>query len=290
MSSTSSRDWLILVFLSIIWGSSFILIKKTLIAFDPYEMASLRITISMLANIPFFFILVKQKIPWKKLPLIILVGFTGNGIPAFLYAIAQTRVDSAVAGILNSLTPIFTLILGLLFFGVLYNRRHLIGVALGFIGAASLVVFDSQSLKFALNTYSLYILVGTICYGLSGNLLKRYLQDVHPVTVAAIGFSVIGILSAGHLCTTDVAHQVATTTEARWSLLAVTVLSFFGTTVALIVFYRLIQRTTAVFASSVAYLIPIMALCWGLLDGERIFLPQLVGLVLILAGVYALRK
>ncbi|MDX1407068.1 MAG: DMT family transporter [Saprospiraceae bacterium] len=288
-TQVTPRDWSILALLTVIWGSSFILIKKSLIGFDPVEVAILRISISTIAFVPIYFLLFRHPIPRNKIGWVALIGILGNGLPAFAYAIAQTHVESSVAGILNSLTPIFTWLFGLFLFAVAFSSRQLVGVTLGFVGAVLIIGLD-PSLEFRIDTFSLLIVAGTICYGISGNIVKSKLQDVHPIALSAVAFFCMGFFAIGYSFTTDIYVTVAASHEVRMSLLAVTALALVGTVFANIFFFRLIQRTNAVFGSSVAYLIPIMALIWGLLDGERVAWTHLVGMVLIITGVYVMRK
>jgi drug/metabolite transporter (DMT)-like permease len=160
-SGRNLQNWLIFIFLCIVWGSSFILIKKSLIAFSPVQVACLRITISMLAFTPLLASM-RYRIPWKAMVYVALVGITGSGIPAFMFAIAETRLESGITGILNSMTPIFTLIVGILFFAMPVLKKQMLGVALGFLGALSLVLFDPQSMEFNINVYAIFVLIGTI--------------------------------------------------------------------------------------------------------------------------------
>ncbi|MEL6986536.1 MAG: DMT family transporter, partial [Bacteroidota bacterium] len=160
-----SKSWLTLIFLSIIWGSSFILIKKGLIAFDPSQMAALRITISGLAFIPFM-VLYLKKVDWSKFKYLLLVGLTGSGVPAFLYAIAETRIDSNIAGILNSLTPLFTLVFGIIIYKLESKWAKMWGVLLGFIGALIIIIFGQEvgSESFTHLWYALLIVLATMMY------------------------------------------------------------------------------------------------------------------------------
>lgn len=289
MSSQSFKDWLIFIFLCITWGSSFILIKKGLIAFDPLEVASLRLCITALAFLPIYYFLVKERIPVSKLKFVLLAGLLGNGIPAFLYAIAQTNVPSSVAGILNSLTPIFVWVFGLVFFSAIYMRNHLAGVTIGFLGAAVIVLFN-QHFQLRLDGFTLLIVLATICYGLSANVVKTYLQDVNAIALSAVSLFMVGLPAFLYSLTTDIYSSVLHVPQARMSFLALVVLALIGTALANILFYRLIQKTSAVFASSVAYLIPVTALGWGLLDGEALAAVHILGMGLILVGVYLLRR
>lgn len=285
----TTSDWIIFIFLSVVWGSSFILIKKGLISFDPGEVAALRISISTLAFIPIYLFLFPRHLPRKKLPYVALVGLLGNGAPAFLYALAQTHVASSVAGILNSLTPIFTWTFGMWFFAIAFSRYQLAGVAAGFLGAVLIISLD-PAFQLKVDEYALFIVVATVCYGLAGNIVKSHLQDVHPVVLSAFAFFSIGAFALAYTFTTDIYTSLASSSEARLAFLAVAVLALFGTVLANILFFRLVQNTNAVFASAVSYCIPLMALIWGILDGETLQWTHLAGMALILVGIYVLRR
>jgi drug/metabolite transporter (DMT)-like permease len=285
----SFKDWFLFIFICIIWGSSFILMKKGLIAFDAAEVASLRIGITALAFIPIYFLLGRNKFPMRKLKFAALAGLLGNGLPAFLYATAQTHVESSIAGILNSLTPIFVWVIGLLFFGAYFKMTQLAGVVTGFIGAA-LIVLLNHRFQLQLDAFTLLIVVATMCYGLSANIVKTHLQDVDAIALTAVSVFIIGVPVIIYTFFTDIYTSIVHSPQARYSLLALVVLALIGTALANILFYRLIQKTSAVFASSVAYLIPVTALIWGLLDGEALALVHFLGMALIMTGVYLLRR
>lgn len=239
--------------------------------------------------VPIYALFVKERFPLNKLKYAALAGLLGNGIPAFLFATGQTHVESSVAGILNSLTPIFVWVIGLLFFATHFKITQLAGVIVGFVGAAAIVLLDHQ-FRLRLDSFTLLIVLATVCYGLSANIVKTYLQDVNATALSAMALFIIGIPCITYSFFTDIYTSVLTDHTARMSLLALIVLALVGTALANILFYRLIQKTSAVFASSVAYLIPVTALGWGLLDGEALALIHLVGMGLILVGVWLLRR
>ncbi len=288
-TDVNRQDWLILILLSVVWGSSFILIKKGLIAFTATEMALLRIEITSLVFIPIFFLMAKGKMTGRQIFWAATVGVLGSGLPAFLFAIAETSVPSSIAGMLNSLTPIFTWILGLMFFKMVFTKNHLLGVSMGFVGAIFIIAFE-PNFTLNLNPLTLLIVVATISYATSANIVKTHLQKVHHITLSSIAFIIIGIPATIYSFQTDMYTKIAHEPQALVSLAAIGILSLFGTVLANILFYRLIQRTDAIFASSVAYVIPIMALGWGILDGESLQWPHLAGMVFIILGVWVLRR
>jgi drug/metabolite transporter (DMT)-like permease len=282
-------DWLIFFFLCLVWGSSFILIKKALIAFSPLEVAAMRIGMSALAFVPIYIFLVRDRVPFSKLKWAVLMGLLGNALPAVLYSTAQTQVESSVAGILNSLTPIFTWVVGMYFFSMKFKVNHMAGVLIGFLGAAMIILFNRQ-FQLSVDGYTLLIVVATVSYGISANIVKSHLQDVNPIAITAVALFSMGIPALGYSFFTDVYTQIAYEPTARMSLLAILFLSLAGTALANILFFRLIQNTSAVFGSSVAYLIPVTALGWGILDGEILGLIHVLGMGLILMGVWLLRR
>lgn len=280
------KGWAAFIILAFVWGGSFILIKKGLIHFTAIEVGALRIAISALAFIPVFFI---SGVPFPKgrVLLITIVVLTGNGIPAFLFALAETRLGSAVTGVLNSLTPLFALVMGVFFFGIKFRRHHLTGLLLGCLGIIVLMIGERD---WHISSYVFFVVLGTLCYGLSANLLKRYCQDIHPFALTAVGFSSLGFIALIILWTSGTYEKMAFADVWKESLTPLFALALICTVFANILFFWLIQRTTAVFGSAIAYAIPCMALVWGSLDGELITWFQLTGFGFIIAAVYALRR
>lgn len=290
-SNENLINWLIFILLSIVWGSSFILIKKGLDGFSAVQLALLRVSISGLAFLPIFFISNGKLPPKSKIPYIALVGLFGSGFPAILYAIAELHIQSAVAGILNATTPIFTLLLGIWIFRVVRQRGQFGAVFLGFLGVIFLLISHDFSAGIHINVYTLLVLLATVSYGISGNIVKKYCQDIHPISLTAISFfCMLWVTLPVLVFFTDFFSRLSMNDRAWLALGAIALLSLFGTVLANILFFRLIQRTDAVFASSVSYCIPITAIIWGLLDGEVLYWNHFTGMVLILLGVYLLGK
>ncbi len=285
----SWKSWFIIILLSIIWGSSFILIKKSLVAYSDVEVGALRLTISSLAFIPIFLYLAKEY-DWKKIPYFILVAICGSGVPSFLYAIAQTRIDSSVAGVLNSLTPIFALILSVVVFKDVFKWKQLGGILLGFAGASVLVLLrNTEHLTTDLN-YSLLIVLATVLYGISVNVVNYKLDEYRPLLISSFSFVIIAPFAFIYLFSTDFITHTIEHPYGWNSLLAVTGLSLLSTFFATILFYRLVKNTNAVFGSSVAFFIPLVALGWGFADGESLGIWHVASLLMILLGVYWIKK
>ncbi len=292
-SSTSPRielrHWLLLLFLSVIWGTSYILIKKAVNVYTPMQVGSLRLSISALFCLVFVWYQWKA-IPWNRLKVLLLVGITGTGIPSFLFPLAQTNMSSSLAGILNSLTPLFTLILGMLLFRTKFAWAKTLGVTIGLLGAASLFLFGEKAGFEGSVAYGLLIVLATICYATSTNLVGFYLRDVNSIIISAISFVMVGLPAMAYLFTTGFSTTLLEHPQGWEALGYISILAVISTVLASILFFKLVQITTPVFASMISYIVPIVALLWGVLDGEVITLAHFSGMGLILVGVYLSRK
>ena len=272
--------------MSLIWGSSFILIKKSLLVFSDYEVALLRMVIAWLILIPFTF---KKFFSFKKkliLPILV-VAFLGNAFPAFLFAKAQTQINSSTVGILNALVPIFTIIIGY-FFKNKTSTKQLLGVIIGFFGAVLLFAGDVN--LGLLNYYSLLIILASIFYAVNLNTIKIFLKEISAVDIAGYAFFIIGPISMSLLFFSDFFDKMYYHSDANEAFFYVFILGAFGTSLAIILFNYLIIKTSAIFTSSVTYLIPIIALIWGFVDGEIINSNQIFSLLIIIIGVYLTNK
>lgn len=280
--------WVLLSILSLIWGSSFILIKKGLIGLTPIQLGSLRI---IFAGI--FLILVGfkslSKISFLQWKFIALTAFFGTFIPAYLFAIAQTEIDSSVSSILNSLTPLNTLVLGSLAFGLHFRRNQIIGVIIGLIGSALLILNGAMNHPEQNYYYALLVIIASICYATNVNLVKKHLSGMAPLSITTGNFLVLLLPAALILYFTDFLNVVSIP-QVQHSMLFIVVLGVIGTGIANIIFFKLIQLSSPVFATSVTYLIPIVAFFWGLLDHEMLTPIQFVGAFIILIGVYLSAK
>lgn len=279
------RDWLILLLLAVIWGSSFILIKRGVGGLAWHEVGALRVVVACLTLSPLLFTHFKR-IPRRSFKHVIWVGLLGSGFPPFLYALGQLHIPSGIAGILNSTTTLFVLIIGVLFFAVPFVWVKVIGVLVGMGGVVLLLMNGIETGGMADLDYGLIIIAATIMYGASVNVLKRYLQDVHALAIAAFMMivpaipSVILLVASGFFA--DIAHDRASLEAAGY----IAILGSVNTAFANVLFFGLTQRTTALFASTVTYLIPIVAVAWGFLDREPLQWSHVLGMMLILAGVY----
>ena len=287
--SVKLQSWLILLALGLTWGSSFILMKKALLYFPSYEVAGMRIVIASLGMLPFLYRGLQQ-IPRKNYPLTFIVALLGSGATPFLITTAQTQISSALTGLLNSLTPLFTFLFGVLFFHAYFQTRRFLGVLLGLAGALTLILFSTPLGKSGNNNYAIFVVVATICYAMNANTVKRYCQNMSATSLNAVGFLWIGPMAVLFLSTTDVVHRIQTVPNALWGVAYISILGILGTAIANILYFRLTQITDALFASMVTYLIPIIAIFWGVLDGEPVDITYVLGMLLILGGVYLVSK
>jgi drug/metabolite transporter (DMT)-like permease len=261
--------------------------KKGLIVFSDIELAQFRMALAWLSLLPFVWKKV-LKIDIKHIIPILIVGLFGNGIPAFLFPMAQTKLDSSLVGILNALVPIFTFAVALILFRSKVKKSQIIGLIIGLLGAASLIAYGG--LNFNNLHYSYLVICATLCYAISLNTIKHSLQDMKAIDIAGLAFFVVGPFCLFSLAISDVYHKISTHNQSFEALLYIVLLSTVGTSLALVLFNHLVKGTTAIFASSVTYLIPIVAIFWGFIDGELITINHFISIAIILAGIYLINK
>lgn len=280
--------WVYLVVLALVWGSSFILIKKGLIGLTALQLGSLRILFAaiFLMIIGFRSLAKIPKFKWKY---IALTSMFGTFIPAYLFAIAQTQIDSSVSSILNSLTPLNTLILGALVFGLQFKRNQIFGILIGLAGSALLILNGAIHHPEQNYYYAILVLIASICYAVNVNLIKKYLHDLSPLSITTGNFMVLFVPAFIVLFFSGF-FEVVQDVKVQESVLFIMVLGVVGTGIANILFFKLIQISSPVFATSVTYLIPVVAFCWGLLDNEMLTAVQFFGAFIILIGVYLSAK
>ncbi len=294
--SKELKNALVLSVLALIWGSSFILMSFVLTdsqgepLYSPLALGSLRLVLAGLVLLPVAIRHFSKLRSALFLPIAI-VGIFGNGIPAFLFAISLKEIDTGLAGILNSLVPLFTVITGMLLFGLKLNKKALVGVFIGFVGAAGLVFVKTGGV----NTSSVYlgyaglIVIATICYSLSVNTIQNKLSQTDAIVIASLGLFIAAIPGGVVLCFTDFTDVLLNNKEGVNGLGYCLVLSAVGTAFALVLFNKLVQDSSAVFASLVTYLIPVVAVMWGVYFGEEYSLIQLAFGGIILLGVYLVK-
>lgn len=281
--------WVLIAVLALIWGSSFILIKKGLIALSPMQVGSLRIFSAGLILLPFAIRSI-SKIPKNKWHILLFAGLSGNLIPSFLFSIAGSKINSSLSGILNGLTPVFALSLGFLIFKLKITRNQYLGILLGFIGSASIVFFDNPDFSIGFNAYAFYVVAATILYGLSVNIIKTGLTELKPIESSSVSLMMVGIMAGIYLFSTDFLQVVQSHPEGYMSMLYVVTLATFGTAIAQILFNQLVILSSTAFSSSVTYFIPIVAMAWGIFDGEHFNWLHLFSMALIFGGVYLTNK
>jgi drug/metabolite transporter (DMT)-like permease len=275
--------WVVLALLSLIWGTSYILIKKGLESFSTYQLGSLRIIFTFLCLLP---VAIKNlpKLNRKNILSIFMIGMLGNAIPAFLYPMAETHISSSLAGMLNTLSPVFSLIIGILFYQRKAIRSQVAGVVVGLIGAVGLLY--SGSLTF--NPYGLFVILATFFYGFTSNEVSR-VKGMNGMQITSLAFFMVSPLAIGYLLFSDFSAAMATQHWVR-NLCFIGILAFMGSAVAQALFYILIRDTSPVFASIVMYFIPIVATMWGVLDNERLTTSMLISVIIVFAGVFIISK
>ncbi len=282
--------WALLIILSLVWGSSFILMKRGLDAFTSDEVAALRISIAFLFLAPF---LIKYyKIDLKKyLPGLILMGVFGNLLPAFLFTKAETQISSSLTGMLNALTPLFTVLVGLFWLKVKPKVMQIVGIIVGFIGAACLMIFDAGSDSSKNVIYSLLVVAATFFYAISVCGIKKYLSDLNSITATVWAFCITGPISLIYLFGfSDFTVHLTSSPMAMSSLGYISILAIVGSALSVIAYNILIKNSGTVFAASCTYLIPVVAIGWGVFDGETVNFYQVFSIIVIILSVYLINR
>ena len=284
----SPLAWFLLITLTIIWGASFLLIKKSLLVFTPIQLSYLRISVSFLFLLPFAIIRWKE-IKRSDLFNFFIVGFIGSAVPSFLFAYAQQEIPSFVAGMLNALTPLWTIIFSRLLFKKQFSKHKWLGILIGFLG--TLIIFYDPNGSIETSYYLGMVVLATLCYALSANVISHKLEHLHTLTISSASFMIIGPIAILMFLREDYSHIDISSDDfyiAFWSMMCLGVLA---TAVGLILLNKLIHISNVVFATSITYLIPIIAIILGvtLLDEELIW-NQILGSIVILLAVYLVKK
>ena len=283
MNKNNTENWVILLILSIIWGSSFILMKKSLISFNYIEVGFLRLIIAFLALLPFLNSSLKRLKTIYIAPLL-LVSIVGTVIPAILFAFAQTYLNSANTGMLNALTPMFTLIVGVILFKKKMHKQGFLGILMGLTGTYILLLPSNIDIE---NTkYSIIVIIATICYAISINTIKDKLQGLKPIDIAVISSCFSFIIPVIYVIQQGVFVTIGKISANMFPFLYIIALGLICTSFAIILFNYLIKKTSALFGSSTTYLIPVFAIIWGLIDNETIQNHEIIGMLIILFGVF----
>ncbi len=278
----------VLLLLAFVWGSSFILMKIGLKSFSSEQAAGIRMLLAALVLLPYSIKYMKG-LKKKDIKSLLIAGFIGSFIPAFLFTKAQTQIDSALAGMLNSLTPVFTLIVGVLFHKIKFKWNQVFGLILGLSGALGLISYGKDFAWGSISSYSLLIVLATIFYAINVNEIKARLSHLKGIQITSLAFFFTLPASIVYLLTADFAPVFATP---NWPihLSALITLGVIGTALAMLLMNSLIRHVSAVYAASVTYIIPIFAISWGIIDGENITITHLVCMSLILLGVYLINR
>lgn len=281
-------QWLALLFLGFTWGASFILMKYGLQSFTYGQVAAIRMFSAFLVLLPFSIKHIK-KLNAKNLSAILIVAFIGNFIPAFLFTIAQTQINSSLAGMLNAVTPVFTLLFGLIFFRSKTFKSQVVGVLLGLLGAIGLILASSEGFQISFNVFALFVVAATMMYGYNLNHVQYKLKGLSGFEIASLAFLFIGPVTGVYLIFSDLSTAILSDGFAI-NLFYTILLGVFGSAIAVIVINILILKAGGMFASSVTYIIPVFAIFWGVVDGENIGVLQILAIVLVLLGVYLINK
>ncbi|MBS4043003.1 MAG: DMT family transporter [Chitinophagaceae bacterium] len=290
-------NWFLFVILCFIWGSSFELMKLGMFenhdlskpVLSPYQVATIRILCAGLVMLPFAYKAIKT-LPKNVLLYIILSGLIGSFIPAFLFCIAETKIGGGIAGSLNSLTPLFVIVVGAVFFNLVTTTRKIVGVVIGLAGSVFLIYANAQDQHVNNYLYISFVILATVLYGFNVNMVVKKLTGVPSIQIAAIAFSFLIIPAIIILYYTG--YFSLNLLESKYILAtsASSALGILATAIASILFYSLMKRAGGLFASTVTYGIPFVAIGWGLLNGEHITILHVIGLIIILCGVYLANK
>ena len=285
----SLRKWGTLVILSLIWGSSYILIKKGLTGLTPIQLGSLRVIVTTIIIAPIGYQKIKH-IPKQKMKWVALSAFVGSFFPAYLFAFAETEISSSITAVIVSLTPLFTLLISVFVFGEELLKKQVFGVLIGFTGIIVLINNELFSSSFNI-LYIMFIVLAAFCYAVNANVLKYKLSNIPALGIVFMSFLFMFIPAFIILCFSDFPFSDFTSDPLIIeSIIYIIILALFGTAIAKVLYIKLLAISTPVFSVSTTYLMPVVAIFWGLLDGEEFKLTQFTGTAIILLGVYLVTK
>ena len=285
----SLRKWGTLVILSLIWGSSYILIKKGLTGLTPIQLGSLRVIVTTIIIAPIGYQKIKH-IPKQKMKWVALSAFVGSFFPAYLFAFAETEISSSITAVMVSLTPLFTLLISVFVFGEELLKKQVFGVLIGFTGIIVLINNELFSSSFNI-LYIMFIVLAAFCYAINANVLKYKLSNIPALGIVFMSFLFMFIPAFIILCFSSFPFSdFASDPLIIESIIYIVILALFGTAIAKVLYIKLLAISTPVFSVSTTYLMPVVAIFWGLLDGEEFKLTQFTGTAIILLGVYLVTK
>ena len=287
--SLSLKKWGTLVILSLIWGSSYILIKKGLTGLTPIQLGSLRVIVTTIIIAPIGYQKIKH-IPRQKMKWVALSAFVGSFFPAYLFAFAETEISSSITAVMVSLTPLFTLLISVFVFGEELLKKQVFGVLIGFTGIVVLINNELFSSSFNI-LYIMFIVLAAFCYAINANVLKYKLSNIPALGIVFMSFLFMFIPAFIILCFSSFPFSdFASDPLIIESIIYIVILALFGTAIAKVLYIKLLAISTPVFSVSTTYLMPVVAIFWGLLDGEEFKLTQFTGTAIILLGVYLVTK
>lgn len=285
-TNSNPRALTLLIFLALIWGTSFILMKRGLEVFSAGEVGSIRVAAASMFLLPIALMKLKE-LRVRHYYQLFLSGMMGIFFPAFLFALAQTELESSVTGIMNSLTPILTLLVGVFIFSQEFRRQSIIGIVLGLIGTIILVLANSGGHIGGINGFALFVILACVLYSVNLNYIKYRIADVNALTITSVSLMLIGPLAVVFLFGFTEFTVKLRTQDGAWTALGfILLLGFMSTSLATIIFNTLVKISSPIFTSSVTYLIPIVAVLWGIFDGEQLYLGHFAGMAAIIGGVY----
>ncbi|MCT4582351.1 MAG: DMT family transporter [Flavobacteriales bacterium] len=295
--SETLKSWLLLILLSCVWGSSFVLIKMGLfdsagaVRLPADQLGALRVTFAFLALVPILLRSFKY-LSKDNFIFLMIAGVCGNGLPAFLFAYAETTLNSSITGMLNSLVPLFTIIIGAVFFSFKIKKIHLIGIAVAVLGTFLIVQEKLIGVKITTGMLLPFfaLILATMCYATSLNVIKYKLVNVKSTAITALSFFMISPFAIGYLISSDFTTRIQTQENILPGVGAILILAIVGTATAVLLFNKLIKISSPIFASSVTYFIPIVAIIIGWIIGESISLLQLLGMGVLIAGVLIINR
>mgnify|MGYP002378695097 CR=1 FL=1 len=290
-SKNSPVAWVLLISLSCIWGSSYILMKKALYFFQPQEIAYFRVFLAAIFLLPYSLPQL-TKLTMQQYKMLALVGIVGTLLPLLCFAKAQLHINSGIHGVLNSLTPVFVLVAGLVFFKKKIFKNEILGVALGIIGTTLLMIIESRSFKGSFNYYILLSLLASCLYGNTTNFIKYYLSNLDSTTIVSVSLLIIGIIGGIYLLIhPEIFIKLKNASgEVYKAFIYILIAGIVNLGIANIILTQLVKITSPVFTSTEALLAPIVSLTWGIIDGEKLVWEHYVGAAVILIGVYFINQ
>ena len=282
-------SWIIILVLTLIWGSSFIMLKRALDVYSPEQVFAGRMMVAALILAPWSIPLLRRLRKKYWVPMIIF-ALISNLITTILYATAQTRIDSAVNGMINTLTPLMTLLVGVVFYRQKMSSFQGIGLFLGLIGTIILVIQAQGGEVGMINWFAIIAVAATFCNGFTGNILKFSLAGLTALEIASLSFLIVLPIALVEAFRTDMFSLMMTGDPGWASTRYLIILGLFSNALGLFLIGKLIQLSSPVFASLTTYLVPLLALFWGFMDSENITLFQILAMTLILISVFVVDR